>query len=382
VNTLQTFWTGIDPAHYAAFAAGLVAAIVLPFVPKGPKYPADRWAMTLLGVAAAVHVALPINHPGPPLLAAGFVVSGLVYGVLAYFAFVGRAWRVATLVVVLLTLVGYLVVVVGGNEEPDQVGVATALIEITAAGLAQRGLRGFRVVGNIGTAFVVTVFGAIVWIATFVAHQAGEATPSSPSVASGHTHEHLARTQAGVIMRPWPGSAHPTVEQQQAAGKLAASTASSVERFGRIEDALKAGYKWPLGKHTGPDVHLENEAYKEDGRTLDPERPEMLVYAVDGGKAVLLGVVYVMDVAGEAGPAPGGPITRWHAHNLCVSLMPPGVGIVTPYGGCPALSLTGTIPEMMHVWVVKNPAGPFAEGIDRPWALAYARDHGQPAALG
>jgi hypothetical protein len=88
-----------------------------------------------------------------------------------------------------------------------------------------------------------------------------------------------------------------------------------------------------------------------------------------------------MERAGEAGPAPGGPITRWHAHNLCVSLMPPGVGIVTPYGGCPALSLTGTIPEMMHVWVVKNPAGPFAEGIDRPWALAYLRDHGRAAAL-
>jgi hypothetical protein len=61
--------------------------------------------------------------------------------------------------------------------------------------------------------------------------------------------------------------------------------------------------------------------------------------------------------------------------------MPPGVGIVTPYGGCPALSLTGTIPEMMHVWVVKNPAGLFAEGIDRPWALKYLRDHGRTAAV-
>jgi hypothetical protein len=378
VNAWQTLWTGIDPGHVAAFIAGVIAAIVVPLLPGGPRYPADRWAMTLLGVAGAVHIALPLNHLGPPLLAAGFVVSGLVYGILAYFVYVGRAWRVATLVVVPLTLIAYLVVVIGRKEEADQIGVATALVEITAGGLAQRGIRGLRVLGNIGTALIVVVFGAVVWIATFVAHEAGEASPSGPSVSSGHTHERLARTQAGVIMRPWPGAAHPTVEQERAAGALAASTSSAVQRFVKIEDALKAGYHWPLGKHTGPDVHLENEAYKKDGRVLDPERPEMLVYAVGSGRAVLLGVVYVMERAGEPGPAPGGPITRWHAHNLCVSLMPPGVGIVTPYGGCPALSLTGTIPEMMHVWVVKNPAGPFAEGIDRPWALAYLRDHGRP----
>ncbi len=382
MNAVETFWTGIDPSHVAAFIAGLLAAVVLPFVPGGSRYPADRWARTLLGVAAAVHIALPINHPGPPLLAAGFILSGLGYAVLAYFAFTGRAWRVATLVVVPLTLLAYLIVVVGGNEEPDQVGVATALVEMTAAGLAQRGMRGLRVLGNVGTALTVVVFGAVVWIATFVAHQAGEASPAGPSVSSGHTHEHLARTQAGVIMRPWRGSAHPTAEEQQAAGKLAASTASAVTKYARIEDALKAGYRWPLGKHSGPDVHLENEAYKKDGRILDPDRPEMLVYAVGQGKAVLLGVVYVMEQAGKPGPAPGGSITRWHAHNLCVSLMPPGVGIVTPYGGCPALSLTGTIAEMMHVWVVKNPAGPFAEGIDRPWALEYLRAHGREMVVG
>jgi hypothetical protein len=381
MNALQTFWTGIDPGHVAALIAGVIAAIVLPLLPRGPGFPADRWALTLLGVAAAVHIALPLNHPGPPILAAGFVVSGLVYGLLAYNVFVGRPWRVATLVIVPLTLLAYLIVVVGGNEEADQVGVATALVEITAAGLAQRGVRGLRVLGNIATALTVAVFGAVVWLSTFVAHQAGEAKASGPSVSSGHTHEHLARTQAGVIMRPWSGNAHATVTQEQAAGKLAAATASSAHRFDRIEAALAAGYRWPLGSHTGPDVHLENEAYKKDGRVLDPERPEMLVYAVDGGRAVLLGVVFVMERAGEPGPAPGGPITRWHAHNLCVSLMPPGVGIVTPYGGCPALSLTGTIPEMMHVWVVKNPAGLFAEGIDRPWALKYLRDHGRMAAV-
>jgi hypothetical protein len=126
------------------------------------------------------------------------------------------------------------------------------------------------------------------------------------------------------------------------------------------------------------DVHLENKAFKSDGRVLDPQRPEMLVYAISGGRATLLGVVYLMERAGQAGPEPGGPITRWHAHNLCLTLLPPGFGAVSPFGGCPPLAVAVTIPEMMHVWVVDNPAGPFAEGLDKAWVADYHRTHGQP----
>ncbi|HET6213432.1 MAG TPA: hypothetical protein VFE14_11240, partial [Micromonosporaceae bacterium] len=132
-------------------------------------------------------------------------------------------------------------------------------------------------------------------------------------------------------------------------------------RFAELSAALAAGYRLPLGRREGPEVHLENPAYQKDGRTLNPARPEMLVYAIDSGRARLLGVVYIMQVAGQPGAAPGGPLTRWHAHNLCISLLPPGIGIVTPYGGCPAFSVNLTSGEMMHVWVVPNPAGPFAE---------------------
>ncbi len=102
----------------------------------------------------------------------------------------------------------------------------------------------------------------------------------------------------------------------------------------------------------------------------------MLVYAIEDGRATLLGVVYVMERAGEPGLAPGGPITRWHAHNLCVSLAPPGIGIVTPFGGCPPLSITVTIAEMMHVWVVQPPGGPYAEGVDQAWARDYHMKNG------
>ncbi len=37
-----------------------------------------------------------------------------------------------------------------------------------------------------------------------------------------------------------------------------------------------------------------------------------------------------------------------------------------------------TSPEMMHVWVVDNPQGAFAEGLDETWVRAYNATHGRP----
>jgi len=42
---------------------------------------------------------------------------------------------------------------------------------------------------------------------------------------------------------------------------------------------------------------------------------------------------------------------------------------------CPASSVTLTIPEMMHVWIVEPPGGPFAEGVDQAWAREYLEAH-------
>jgi hypothetical protein len=120
----------------------------------------------------------------------------------------------------------------------------------------------------------------------------------------------------------------------------------------------------------GPQRHLRNKANQRDGRILDPARPELLVYGVDGQRQVLLGVVYQMEKAGEPGPAVGGQLTNWHAHNVCVAVTPPGFGLVSPFGGCPLGAVAVTIPEMMHVWVVDNPGGPFAENLDDDWVRA------------
>ena len=368
---MDIFLSGVAPEHAAALIAGLLALAVVPFLRNGSRDHVDRCAAALLGFTAAVHLFLPFGHLGG--MTVPYLLSAFAFGALAYAAHLGRrgwlGWRRGAGILCPATVVAYLIW--GGDI--DQVGILTALAELTVFGLA---LSGRKVLCGIATILAVLLSGAVMWIASFRAHQATNA--GSPAVGhhSGPGHEHLSRAQAGVIMRPLGEDRGASSAETAAAVSLAQATVSAGTRYKRLSDAIAAGYRYPLGNRVGMDVHMENPEFKKDGRVLDPERPEMLVYAIEGGSATLLGVVYVMEQAGKAGPAPGGSITRWHAHNLCVSFAPIGIGIVTPYGGCPSLSVAITIPEMMHVWIVDPPGGPYAEGVDKEWALGYHRDHG------
>lgn len=407
MNAWDAFLVGIAPQHVPA----LVAAAILPVLvlvarrlrlrppgelrppggsghtPPPPARPVGvlrRWAAWLLGIAAAVHLALPLGHFDGPLLAAAFVGSGAAYAWLAIRALEGRSWRLWSALLIVSTLVAYLIVTGAGGEEPDQVGIATALVELTALGLCLvpvrepgRPRRFARFAGSAATVGVTFAVGVVVWVSSFLAHAATDTDvstdPEGAVEAIGHTgdhaHDHVARAQAGIIMRPIAGH-HLTPAQQQAADRLATATKQAMARYASLDAALAAGYRLPQ-PGTGTDVHLENKAFTRDGRVMDPQRPEMLVYAIGGGRATLLGVVFVMERAGAPGPDPGGPVTRWHAHNICLTALPPGFGIVSPFGTCPALSVNVTSPEMMHVWIVENPAGPFAEGLDAKWVRAY-----------
>jgi hypothetical protein len=219
----------------------------------------------------------------------------------------------------------------------------------------------------------------VIWVGTFAAHNHAEAitlTAAEPGRTGSHQHGHEfgARAQAGLIVRPASGAA-PTPEEVDAANRLLQTTRAASARFADYNAALAAGYRVD-GPSGGPVRHLTNKAYQDDGRVLDPERPEQLVFAVEGQRKLLLGVVYQMERAGEPRPAIGGPITAWHAHNICLALTPPGFGIVSPFGSCPIGAVALTSVEMMHVWVVDNPAGPFAQDIDHAWVRKLLR-HGQ-----
>jgi len=399
MNPVETFLVGIAPMHAPALAAAMILPIVVLAMRRmrGPATPGPGtvrlWVAWLLGISAAVHLALPLGHFDGLFLTLAFVASGGAYAWLALRAYEGRSYRLWSSLLLVATLIAYLVVSGTGGEEPDQVGIATALVELVALGLCLvpareegRSRRFKRFVGSTATIFITFVVGVAVWVGTIAAHAAtdadvGDPTDPAESVAIGgddheHVHDHVARAQAGIIMRP-QADHHPTVAQAAAAQALADATKAATARYARLADAVAAGYVLPRNAH-GPDVHMENPAFKKDGRDLDPERPETLVFAIEGGRATLLGVVYVMERAGIPAPQPGGPITRWHAHNICLSALPPGFGIVSPFGSCPVLAVNLTTPEMMHVWVVDNPGGPFAEGLDAAWVRAYHSEHGLP----
>jgi hypothetical protein len=231
-----------------------------------------------------------------------------------------------------------------------------------------------RVLGAMVLSVVTLLFGVSAWILFAVGHDAHGV------VGEGQAHhhgQHLARGQAGIVMRP--GATGTTAAQRQAATALTDQVRAATAKYRDLAVAEADGYRLSGGgRADGLDLHFEHKGHAADARVLDPQAPEMLVYARKGGRAVLLGVVFQMPRAGQRGPQIGGADTPWHAHNICLGLLPPGFGVVTPFGTCPFLTVHVTIPEMMHVWVIDNPAGPFADDVPDGYARAVLARDGKP----
>lgn len=79
----------------------------------------------------------------------------------------------------------------------------------------------------------------------------------------------------------------------------------------------------------------------------------------------------------RAPDAGGGSITTWHAHtNVCFSWAGL-VGLLSPFGTCPAGSINIAFGPMLHVWTVALPGGPFGlepEDADVETWLAHRAD--------
>jgi hypothetical protein len=378
----QIFVSGIAPEHVPALLAPLVLFVLRRFLRLPSVALPDRVVGWLMAVSAAVHVALPFGHQDGPLWTLAFLGSGAAYGWLAYRALTGRRYRVLSVLLILATLVAYLAAILSGAEDADQVGLATALVELVALGLClvtaePRRVR--RVLGSVAYVVVVILVGALAWVGALARHAAGGAGAVG-TVGSAHHHDHSAgaRAQAGVLVAAGDGAVA-TPDQVRAADALVAQTRAGLARFSDIHAALADGYRTTISR-AGYDVHLSNDAYGKDGRLLDPRRPEELMYAIADGKATLLSAVYVMPTAGTPAPTPGGPLTHWHSHNVCLSAVPPGFSVVDAFGGCPPFAVKVALPLMMHVWVVDDPGGPFADGVPDTWTRVFNLDHGVPFA--
>ncbi len=360
----------LSPEHLA----GLVALTVVPFAlwllgrRGGRGLPPVQWVLVglLLG-SAAVHAGLLVGNDHGPAVGLLFAADAAFLVAIARRVLRGSpAGRLGVAV-----LVGSIVAYWGAmvNEPPDQLGLVTKLGEILALAIVIRPTVPLRRLGGFarGLALCLLVVGttATSWFGAF------KVSAAEPGAIAGH------HVQAGSV--PPPGTIFPEVPsrdpfpaERAAAATFLGATKLALARYADPAVAAAAGYQL-TGLH-GIDFHASNPAYEHDGRTFDPAHPEQLVYAVAAnGRPVLLGAVFQMQEIGQRGPAIGGPLTVWHAHeNVCISLTPPGLsGLMSPLGTCPVGSiLLPRTADMIHVWLVPGAPDPFGD-LDEAWKRTY-----------
>lgn len=202
--------------------------------------------------------------------------------------------------------------------------------------------------GRLPWLLAITVTLALITSVAGVAAQQPPATEPAQEMDHGH-HDGEGTTR------------EPTAEERAAADALVMATRLAGERFSDARAAEAQGYVQltPFSFYGVRAAHFGNPTYVVDGKVLDPERPENLVYLKhDDGRLELLGVMYLAPI-GQGTPV-GGPLAEWHIHDdLCGSAEPTGVVAILPTGACPS----GTSPisyEMLHVWTAEHPDGPFS----------------------
>lgn len=330
--------------------------------------PIDQLLVALLAASAAVHAGLALGggHGGGTRLL--FAADALALGFVARRVARGAAAGRLGALVLLGSIGAYWASSLGANA-PDQLGLATKLMEILALAIVVRPGPGQHrrraVLGNALIAFLVVGTAASSWIGAFRA-----AASTHTGVAGHHVHAGAIAPPGTVI--PFVPEREPTPEEVRAATELLMATRLALARYDDPKVAAADGYK--VEGLQGIDFHAANPAYEKDGRVLDPAKPETLVYAVaPDGRPVLMGALFQMQDIKEAGPTIGGPLTVWHAHeHICISIAPLALaGLLSPLGHCPLGSIEVPLTaEMIHIWVVPGAPQPFGD-LDEAWKRGY-----------
>lgn len=157
-----------------------------------------------------------------------------------------------------------------------------------------------------------------------------------------------------------------TTEDEARANDLRQQVFTSAKSHGwfDFEQAKRDGYYLMFDDQ----VHYVNEDFVTDDRTLDPERPEFLLfYETEYGQRLAAAMFLVPD-RDEHGPQIAGPLSVWHHHLLAqprcflydlIYIADPGED-----GECSSGTPFVRSPEMMHVWFVDHPEGPFGTRLD------------------
>jgi hypothetical protein len=230
--------------------------------------------------------------------------------------------------------------------------------------------------GPLATGARVAAFPALVVAVTAAVMTPGWAGPEGPArAASGSPASAASSAMPGMgdmgstgglpDMRMYGTTAPPTAAQVIAAAALIRETDASLARFQNVQAALSAGYTYIL--RTNGEEHLLYDGGNPAYAGLNPRDPSSLVYAINVAHhaPILLGAMYIEN--GNAnGPQVGGGLTRWHSHLVvCYGGRPTIAGFgVQLRGSCnPATFTASYTSQMLHVWVVPYPGGPFSDDL-------------------
>lgn len=195
---------------------------------------------------------------------------------------------------------------------------------------------------------------ATVAVSGFALGSTASAVAAAPA-DSGHMHHEMSAPLEERLAAATP-------EQRKTAASLLAKTTKSLQRFEYEPDAVAAGFVAQPNGHRL--IHYRNTRNRRDGRALDPNAPEGLVFArAASGELRLLGAVFTVH-RGETAPTPGGPIFQWHTHDESC-----GSFLLAP-GECPSTF------RMLHVWTTD------AVTITDPWIQPFRMAMGGAATGG
>lgn len=173
-----------------------------------------------------------------------------------------------------------------------------------------------------------------------------------------------------VRLQQYPTISLATPAQHAAAVRLWAAMRREAAAWRTPAGAAAAGFSLKTAPRAAGDVsphylHAEHRGFRKDSEYLNPSGPETLVFANSPGRPlVLIGVMFSMP-RGIHGPTPGGPITRWHTHRVCIQGKKRGRQAL-PDGSCPAGAHPRQGSEMLHVWFTRDLRSAFAIHAPEP----------------
>jgi hypothetical protein len=180
------------------------------------------------------------------------------------------------------------------------------------------------------------------------------------------------RTLRGLAHRlqQYPAVSLATAAQRRAARRLLEQARTAASAYRDSRSAIAAGFtaerpaRRPGNRSIGF-LHAEHRRYSADRAFLDPAHPEVLIYVNAPGRPLaLVGVMFSVP-RGVLGATPGGPVTRWHSHLVCLRGGERGLA-PRPDGSCPPGARLRSGSEMMHVWFTGDLRSAFAIHAPEP----------------